>query len=264
MIAISVCAVMLVKDEIDVIEYTIRHLLTHVSHIIVADNDSTDGTREVLDSFPITVIDDHEVGYFQSRKTTELALRAYHEGYGWVLPCDADELWYAPDGRLIRDYLDGIAPDVRVVRGALYNHLPSGDDDVKEQNPLVRIRWRQKHHAPIGKICIRAGMDVVIHQGNHSAYHEGRGLTVDGLNIRHFSWRSADQYLHKIRTGSAAYAATDMDEEVGAHWRMFDNSEDQAIIDHYERWFYTKEPRNDSSLIFDPAPYAGAPIIDDN
>lgn len=252
---------MLVKDEVDVIEYTIRHLLAHVDHIIVADNGSTDGTREILESFPITIIDDPEVGYYQAEKTTNLALKAFRDGFNWVLPCDADELWYPRDDRPIRDYLDGIAPDVRIVKADLYNHLPGGDDDKDESNPFVRIRWRQRERAPIGKVCVRMGTDVQIHQGNHGASHNGTGLSVSGLVVRHFSWRTAEQYLKKIRSGSAAYAATDLDETVGAHWRMFDGAEDSAVTDHFERWFYFKEPRNDSSLMFDPAPYAGGSIL---
>jgi len=252
---------MLIKNEEDVIEYTIKHLLANVDHIIVADNGSTDGTREILEAFPITIVDDPEVAYYQSVKTTNLALKALRDGYNWVLPCDADELWYAPDQRTISDYLDGIAPDVRIVKGDLYNHLPTGDDDVSEQNPFARIRWRQKSRAPIGKVCVRMGTDVKIEQGNHSAKHSGRGLAVSGLVVRHFSWRSAEQYVGKIRAGSAAYAATNLEEGVGAHWRMFDGATDEAIAEHFETWFYFKEPRSEPSLIFDPAPYAGGSIL---
>jgi len=258
---VSVAAVLLVKNEEDVIDYTIRHLLAHVDHIIVADNMSTDGTREILESHPVEIVTDREVGYYQSKKTTDLAVKAMRAGFNWVLPCDADELWYPRDERPIRDYLDGVAPDVRIVKADLYNHLPSGDDDPGEANPFLRIRWRQRQHAPIGKVCVRMGSDITIHQGNHNVSHNGLGLAVPGLVVRHFSWRSEQQYLNKIRTGSAAYAATDLDASVGAHWRMFDAAEDQAIVDHFTEWFYFNEPREDDSLMFDPAPYAGGSIL---
>lgn len=258
---IPVAAVMLVKNEEDVIEYTIRHLLGHVNHIIVADNGSTDRTREILEAYPIAVVDDDVIGYYQAKKTSHLALRAFREGFDWVLPCDADELWYAPEGRLIRDYLDGVPPDVRAVQGALYNHLPTGEDDPNEPNPFVRIRWRQRQPAPIGKICVRTGVDLQIHQGNHGATFEGHGVTAPGLMLRHFSWRSPKQYLAKIRTGSAAYAATELDPSVGAHWRMFDDADDQAILDHYHRWFHYDDPGVTAALVFDPAPYADGSIL---
>lgn len=256
-----VCGIMLCKNEEDVIEYTIRHLLGQVDHIIVADNESTDRTREILDSFPITVVDDPEVGYFQSRKTTALALRAFQEGFNWVLPCDADELWYALDGRTIRDYLDGIAPDVRIAKAELYNHIPTGEDQRGDPNPLTRIRWRLRTSAPIGKVCVRMDKTVVIEQGNHGARYGGHGLAVPGLAVRHFSWRSAEQYLGKIRTGAAAYAATDMDDSVGAHWRMFNGAGDEAVMNHFRDWFYFDEPGIEPSLRLDPAPYVDGSIL---
>lgn len=254
----SVCAVMLVKDEADIIVQTVRHLATQVDRILVQDNGSTDGTREHLANLQeeglVTVDDDPEVGYFQSIKTSSLALRAFHLGYDWVIPCDADEIWYAPDGRAIRDYLAGVAPDVRVVRARLFNHLPTGLDDPEDTNPITRIQWRQREYAPLGKVCARTGVDLWIEMGNHSAQFEGRGLTVEGLAIRHFSWRSVEQYVKKIRNGERAYAATNMPEDVGAHWRMFRDHPDEAIVEQYKRWFYFEDPTAIDDLVLDPAP----------
>ena len=80
-----------VKDEADIIGPVVEHMLTQVDHILVADNASTDGTREILRELPIEVIDDNEVGYWQEKKTTALAQYARKAGHSWVLPCDADE-----------------------------------------------------------------------------------------------------------------------------------------------------------------------------
>lgn len=257
----SVCAVMLVKDEADIIGVTLRHLLWHVDHVIVQDNMSTDGTGALLNAVAeadprITVLEDDEVGYYQSIKTSSLALRAFHMGHEWALPCDADEIWYTADGRAIRDYLAGVAPDVRVIQAQLFNHLPTGEDDPDDENPVTRIQWRQREPAPLFKVCARTGPDLFIEMGNHSAKFDGHGLTVGGLRIRHFSWRSADQYVRKIRNGQAAYAATNMDESVGAHWRMFSEVDDQGIRDHYFRWFCPADPTA-AELMHDPAPVQG-------
>jgi glycosyltransferase involved in cell wall biosynthesis len=43
----------MVKDEADVIEGTIRHMADEVDQLIVADNGSTDGTRDILDKLAI-------------------------------------------------------------------------------------------------------------------------------------------------------------------------------------------------------------------
>lgn len=70
----GVCAVMLVKDESDIIETTIRHLLWHVDEVIVADNMSTDGTYDILHERSYFVLDTafcyREVGSFYSGQPT--------------------------------------------------------------------------------------------------------------------------------------------------------------------------------------------------
>ncbi len=73
----SVVGVSTVKDEADVVEWTLRHMADEVDSLVVADNGSRDGTREILawlaDELPLTVVDDPEVGYYQSRRITRLA-----------------------------------------------------------------------------------------------------------------------------------------------------------------------------------------------
>jgi hypothetical protein len=97
-----------------------------------------------------------------------------------------------------------------------------------------------------------------IRQGNHSAWAPGTGLTVAGLCVRHFSWRSAEQYERKIANGYRAYAATTLPEGVGAHWRMFGAPDapdfSQRVQEHFRQWFWVAEPQADRSLIYDPAP----------
>lgn len=258
----SVCAVMLVKDERDVIGPVLAHLDAQVDAIIVSDNGSTDGTRQALDEFAgdrphVLILDDDEVGYWQSRKTTDLAQIAWLHGHSWVVPCDADEVWYA-NGRRLGAFLDGIPPDVQIVTAELYNHLPTLDD-LNDPNPLTRITWRQRERAPLPKVAARLDASLVIHAGNHGASYEdetGRrhALTAPGLVVRHFSWRSPEQYLRKIRNGEAAYAATSLPQDLGAHWRAFAGKPDEAVIDHFRRWFLVEDPASDRSLIYDPAP----------
>ena len=96
---------MLVKDEADVIGYTVEHLLGQVDHVIVQDNASTDGTADLLEAARVAASDRLEVfhdpdpAYYQDRKTSALVQVALSRGFRWALPCDADEFWYATDGR---------------------------------------------------------------------------------------------------------------------------------------------------------------------
>lgn len=256
----SVCAVVLCKDEADLIAHTIRHLATQVDEILVADNLSTDGTPEILAGLreelgdQLTVRIDQEVAYNQADKTTRLARLALERGHAWVLPCDADEYWRSPDLRPIRDYLAGLAPDTMIVRAPLYNHLPTALDDESLQSPFARIGWRKREPQPIkfGKVLARCRPDLRIGMGNHEAWTDGTGIEQVGLEIRHYSWRSALQYLRKIRNGAAAYAASSLPETYGAHWRMFESASDSDIIRHFQQWFWSGDPEGDDSLIYDP------------
>lgn len=87
--------------------------------------------------------------------------------------------------------------------------------------------------------------------------------TVGGLVVRHFSWRSREQYVRKIANGSRAYQASGYGPEVGGHWQMWGVPPDdlaelaeweQRVGDHFETWFYSSDPASDGSLIFDPSP----------
>lgn len=253
----SVIGICMAKDEADIIRTTVEHMLSEVDHVIVSDNGSTDGTREILETLPITVIDDPEVGYFQSRKMTDLARVARNHGADWVVPFDADEIWYSPFGT-IKDILSELAPQWLVASAALYDHVSSSEDD-ESLAPVQRIGWRRSYPGELHKVACRYRDDLVIQQGNHGAYYDGGGTQQDGwLVIRHFPYRSADQFVKKVRNGAAAYAATDLSEESGAHWRQYgrilEEYGEEALKEVFFTWFYLKDPKNTENVIFDPVP----------
>lgn len=261
----STCAVMLVKDEADIIETTIRHLAAHVDEILVADNLSTDGTPEIIgaladEGLPVRLSVDEEPAYYQAQKTTALAQRALELGHRWVIPCDADEIWYAPEGRTLRDWLDAIGREHQFVKAAIYNHVATVDDDDDTPDPVARIQWRQRVPLDIrwGKVACRLRPDLEIHQGNHSASTTAVGATGHGLELRHFPYRSAEQFIRKAINGYAAYKATDLDESIGQHWRVYGRTIEEHGEEAGRSWFYdafwSSDPHGDDSLVHDPAP----------
>lgn len=253
----TVCAVMLVKDEADVIEATVRHLLTQVDYVIVADNLSTDGTRDVLKSIRddvgerrMLVRDDDEPGYYQARKTTALAQIAYEAGFEWVVPCDADEVWHSAFGRLGDVLTQHSESGYDVVTAEMYDHVPTSKDDPDDANPTTRIRWRRERRGALPKVACRLRPDLQIGMGNHVAsYTDTQHVLVRewGVTIRHFPYRSPEQFVRKAVNGLAAYeAAPDVGDEYGGHWRAYgqmvrDHGE-QAAIDWYHAWFYSDAP----------------------
>lgn len=255
----SVVGISMVKDEADVIAGTLRHMADEVDHMVVADNGSADGTRAILNDLatvlPLTVVDDPETAYYQSAKMTALAEQAAADGAVWIVPFDADELWYSPHGR-IADVLADV--DADIVHADLFNHFATGVDPVGD-DPFRTMVWRQRQPGALPKVAVRWRAGSVIHQGNHGADVPGGRPAVSGLlELRHFPYRSAAQFARKALNGAAAYAAADLPEDQGAHWRAYGLLADRygpAVLgDVFRQHFWYLSP-TDAGLMQDPAPY---------
>lgn len=253
----AVFGICMARDEADIIGATVAHMLTQVDHVIVADNGSTDGTTDILLALGVEVIDDPEVGYYQSDKMTALAHRAAKDGADWVVPFDADEWWYCPHTPTIADYLDAQGEQWLTVTAELYDHVATGHDPDRA-NPVERIRWRRANPAPLPKVACRTRADLVIRQGNHGASYDGGATAQPGLIVRHFPYRSAEQFIRKARNGAQAYAATDLPVSEGQHWRQYgallDAHGPEVLADVFRQWFWSPDPTVDPGLLLDPAP----------
>ena len=120
--------------------------------------------------------------------------------------------WYSSFHDRIGDFLETLAPQWWTVGAKLYDHVATAADmsRMPSSNPLLRLGWRRIEPAPIGKVACRYREDMVIEQGNHSAGYIG-GVTQhpEPIVIRHYPYRSAEQFVKKVRNGSEAYRATD-------------------------------------------------------
>lgn len=256
---VPVWAVGMVKDEADIIEGTLRHLADEaLAGIIVADNGSTDDTAKILDTLELdcelVVVEDSDPAYYQSHKMTHLARLAAERGAEWIVPFDADELWIAADrlGVILRDVPD----NVNIASARLFNHFPSAID-VDDPDPFRSIVWRQGEPAQLPKVAFRWHPDASIHQGNHGVDLPDP-LTAELFEVRHFPYRSAEQFIRKARNGAAAYAATDLPEDVGAHWRgyglLLERYGETAVANVFREHFWFLAPF-ESGLVRDPAPF---------
>lgn len=258
----------MVRDEADIIAQTAGWMKGQVDHVLVADNGSTDGTREILEGLDVEVVDDPVVAYNQSDKMTAMAEVARRRGADWVLPFDADEVHRPRVPGALRDCLDALPGDVLVSEAALFDHVATGKDG-DERNPVKRLTYRRAAQAPLRKVAVRAIEGVVIHQGNHSAAFpsEPHPKTVtNAAEIRHFPYRSVEQFVSKVRNGAAAYAASNLPESVGAHWRQYgkilDERGEEGIAEIFHTWFYREDPDEElvihgeqqPALIHDPCP----------
>lgn len=240
----------MVRDEEDIVVTTLRQMLRQVDAVIVADNGSTDLTRDMLAQLAadfrgrLFVVDDPEVGYFQSRKMSALAEMAMEKGAVWVVPFDADEYWTCGWGP-INEVLEQHAPDHGIVTAELYDHVCTGIDNTDIENPMVRIAWRRSTKLPLPKVACRTAPGLVIEQGNHFARYPIPARISEGpaFIVHHYPYRSVEQIIRKVRNGAQAYAASDLPADMGAHWRQWGQFSDEQIADLFHKWFWRDNPR---------------------
>ena len=239
-------AVMMVRDEADVIWWTLEHLRREgIDKVIVADNGSVDETAQIVEQFDFAhLIDDPEVGYYQDRKMTALARMAHQLGAEWVLPCDADEIFYA-HGQSVADFLRSRTEDV--VMASVYDHIATYDDDPAIENPFLRIDHRRKYPQRMAKVAFRAHPDAKLHMGNHDVDRPGQRC--GGLYARHYQYRSLDQMIRKLTNGREAYEASDLHPMYGTHWR---EGGARSWDEHRDEW---EALATSPDLVVDPCPW---------
>ena len=139
------------RNEADIIRANVLHHQSQgVSHFLWLDNGSTDGTTDVLDELRQSVSLEwrlHTDSFRQDVLLTALAREAFVRGADWVLPLDADEFWYAPQGSL-RQVLK--RTDAGALRVQLVNFVQRRDQLTAAAAGLLTMNRRPPE--PIGPI----------------------------------------------------------------------------------------------------------------
>lgn len=180
----------IVKNEVDILPFTLPRMAAQVDRLYVADNGSTDGTRDLLDelarSLPLVVV--ARPGQFEDgRIFTDLANMAAARGAKWVLPHGADEVWWSPDGRL-GDLLDGRPAGESVCWGLWHEHIRTGTDDPNETDPIRAMVWSNRAGTN-PRMAVRWAPGASIKPGAHSVNHP-RGMVGETLlRMCHYSIR---------------------------------------------------------------------------
>src|SRR3990172_147094 len=154
------------KDEVDMIPWFLRHYETFAERIIVYDEQSKDGTREILMRHPKVEIrewtgrglDDEMFTHFVNTVPAEAAGHA-----DWVMWSDVDELLYNPN---ISHVLKNANEDMILARGYA---LISGEKGMYVNHQLyhcVRTGYQQPNYDKY--ICWRPQIKVAHTIGRHT------------------------------------------------------------------------------------------------
>lgn len=263
-----VFGICMTKDSEDIIYHFAVHALEEgLDGIIIANNMSTDKTQQELEKVQelmkdsqckVVIVQDEEIGYYQSEKMTALAHLARKEHWAdWIISMDDDELWYSHTGT-IKETIYKLDKNVNVIQADLYNHFPSAIDPVTG-NPFTEINWRQENKGSLPKVAVKYHKDMIIKQGNHSVELPFAPVISNCLEIRHFPYRSWEQFKRKAINGGKAYEATNLPEDVGSHWRSYNKliekwGDEVVKKEVYEKYFHFFSPI-DNGLVYDPAPF---------
>jgi hypothetical protein len=139
-----IAGVAIVRNEEDILPVTVRHHLREgFDFVLIADNDSSDGTRQALARLAahdrrVEWLGDTTGSFRQAEVVTELARDAHRRGARWIVPFDADELWHAHGG--IRRVLANRTESALEV--AVTNFVQHRTQTVLEPAALLRVDRR--------------------------------------------------------------------------------------------------------------------------
>ena len=169
-----VAMTLLCKNEADIIRQHITYHLPKVDFLIVTDNGSTDGTREMLAAFEserVIVLDDPRPFNMQFKEVDQMIRMARDRGADWVVNSDADEFWVgdfqAVAERYRRRWYSGLWVQSFRMR-------PCWAENAAEADPIARMRWRERVPGKkFRKVFHETARYVKIEQGNHNVYIRG-------------------------------------------------------------------------------------------
>ena len=226
----------LARDEADVIGSQVAfHLAAGADFVIATDNNSRDGTTEILESYErdgvLRLIREPAEGLRQGEWVTRMArLAAREHGADWVLNTDADEFWW-PRGGTLKDVLAVVPQQYGIVEGFWRSFVPRPDDGGPfAERMTVRLSQRApindptSFYRPVIKVAHRGDPDVTVARGNHAlADSSMRTLPAwHPIEVLHFPLRSREQWMRKVQLQGDAFTKHIERSGTGYHLKGYD------------------------------------------
>jgi Glycosyl transferase family 2 len=238
----------LARDEADIIDAQVAfHLNAGADFVIATDNNSRDGTTEILERYArdgaLRLIREPAEGLRQGEWVTRMArLAASDFGADWVVNTDADEFWW-PRGGSLKEVLDAVPDEYGIVRGFWRSFVPRPDDGKSfAERMTVRLSQRApindptSFYRPVIKVAHRADPNVVVARGNHALAVSPFGTltTWHPIEILHFPLRSREQWMRKVELQGEAFTKHIERSGTGYHLKGYDALQSGRIEDQHD------------------------------
>jgi Glycosyl transferase family 2 len=240
---VKVVLTVLARDEADVIDAQVAfHLNAGVDLVIATDNNSRDGTTEILEAYAGTgqlhLVREPAEGLRQGEWVTRMARLAAREfGADWVINTDADEFWW-PRGGSLKDVLAAVPQHYGIVEAFWRSFVPRPDDGsffgermtarLSQQAP---INDPTSFYRPVIKVAHRADPDVEVARGNHALANSDFVplATWHPIEVLHFPLRSRAQWMRKVELQGVAFTRHIERSGTGYHLKGYDALQDGRI-----------------------------------
>lgn len=236
-------AVTMVRNEAHTLPLIVEHFRQQgIARVLVVNHLSTDDTVLALEKFGDFVqIAQYSHPAYEQRAVMTLAARFAAEcGAHWIIPFDADEIWWPTSGTTLAELLASSTTDK--IPAPHYDFLPPGNPSEEfrpDQFHLRRIRPN-----PMPKTAFRAHPKAIVSMGNH--WVQRPGSSGNGLVIAHYPYRTREQLRKKVREGAAAINELGNNKGLGTHWQQWNAMSDED----FEVFWYQLQANDD--MVNDP------------
>ncbi|MBJ45081.1 MAG: hypothetical protein CMJ80_17705 [Planctomycetaceae bacterium] len=250
------CGLLFCFNEEEIIGETIAYYLSQGIDLVVFDNESTDDSLRIIDSFrndgsayagQIRDVCSISTEGYEWRKILQFACAYMHKelsDYDWILLIDADGFYQSPvRGLTLLEFLNEASRHgFNMFDGALYAFYPTLQDHTSIENHRERLRYCQPfpNRPPVQQRIFRYQPDIDFYSDcAHRLY--GSKLRECPLKFiyEHYVWLSFEHGVKKVFTNRRArYVDLPGGERYFSHHLHLLPIQKDFVRDHHDLWLY--------------------------
>jgi hypothetical protein len=223
----------IIKNEEMIIKEWIEHYIWQgVQHFYIIDNESTDGTKKILDEYNNIISYYYLQGKEQENHYNYVFNKDIKNNCEWLIICDSDEYIYNKiPNESILTYINGI--DDTNINSLQINWKMFGSSGFENQPKDIRksFIYRQKDEATHIKQIIKTDNTHFLHVHYHE-FNDYNKITIKPLelSLNHYAIMSKE-YFKKIKMTRGDVNTSDEKINNIRDWNYFEKYDHNEIID---------------------------------